>query len=68
MRKESNYNVTDRISLSLIGEKSDEIIAKFRVMIESETLSTLSPQIDVPDTMREEAIDEDSVIQIAIKR
>lgn len=37
-------------------------------MIESETLSTLVPQIDNPDTIREESIDEDNVIQIAIKR
>jgi isoleucyl-tRNA synthetase len=68
MRKESGYEVTDRISLSLIGDKRDEIIAKFGPMIESETLSTLCPQIDLPDTMREESIDEDSVVQIAIKR
>jgi peptidoglycan/xylan/chitin deacetylase (PgdA/CDA1 family) len=37
-------------------------------MIEVETLSTLVPQIDTPDTIREESIDEDSVIQIAIQK
>jgi isoleucyl-tRNA synthetase len=68
MRKEANYNVTDRISLSIIGEESDTIKARYGTMIESETLSTLIPQTDTPDTMREESIDEDNVIQIAIKR
>ena len=68
MRKESDYNVTDRISLSIIGEKSDHIKSLFSDMIMSETLSTLVDQIDTPDTIREEEIDEDNVIQIAIKR
>ena len=68
MRKEADYNVTDRIELSIIGEESDTITSRFGSLIESETLSTLVPQIDTPDTMREEAIDDDNVIQIAIKR
>ena len=68
MRKEANYNVTDRISLSIIGEESASIVSRFGLLIESETLSTLVSQIDLPDTMREESIDEDNVIQIAIKR
>ena len=68
MRKEANYNVTDRISLSIIGEESASIVSRFGALIESETLSTLVSQIDLPDTMREESIDEDNVIQIAIKQ
>jgi isoleucyl-tRNA synthetase len=68
MRKESDYQVTDRISLSIIGAESDMIISRFGTMIEAETLSTLVPQIDTPDTIREESIDEDSVIQIAIQK
>lgn len=68
MRKEANYNVTDRIFLSVIGEESASIVSRFGSLIESETLSTLVSQIDLPDTMREESIDEDNVIQIAIKR
>ena len=68
MRKEANYNVTDRIKLSIIGEESDTITSRFGSLIESETLSTLVSQIDNPDTMREESIDEDNVVQIAIKR
>ena len=68
MRKEANYNVTDRIKLSIIGEESEKILAKFSALIESETLSSLVGQIDLPDAMREEAIDEDNVVQIAIKR
>jgi isoleucyl-tRNA synthetase len=68
MRKESWYEVTDRIHVSIIGEKSEMIKAQFSEMITSETLSTLVDQIDLPDTMREESIDEDSVVQIAIKR
>jgi broad specificity phosphatase PhoE len=68
MRKEADYTVTDRISLSIIGEKSDVICERFGDMIQSETLSTLVGQIDLPDAMREESIDEDTVMQIAIKR
>lgn len=68
MRKDANYNVTDRISLSIIGEESGVIKSRFGEMISSETLSTLVDQIDTPDTMREESIDDDNVIQIAIKR
>ncbi len=68
MRKEADYNVTDRIKLSIIGEESDTITSRFGSLIESETLSTLVSQIDNPDTMREESIDEDNVVQIAIKR
>lgn len=68
MRKDANYNVTDRITLSIIGEMSDVIKKKFGEMIAAETLSTLVDQIDTPDTIREESIDEDNVIQIAIKR
>lgn len=68
MRKDANYNVTDRISLSIIGEESEVIKSRFGEMITSETLSTLVAQIDTPDTIREESIDEDNVIQIAIKR
>ena len=68
MRKDANYNVTDRITLSIIGEMSDVIKKEFGEMIAAETLSTLVGQIDTPDTIREESIDEDNVIQIAIKR
>ena len=68
MRKEANYNVTDRISLSIIWEESNAIKLKFASMIESETLSTLVPQIDNPDAMREEPINENNAVQIAIKR
>lgn len=68
MRKEVNYNVTDRIKLSIIGEKSKIILSRFGSLIESETLSVLVSQIDLPDSMREETIDEDNVVQIAIKR
>lgn len=68
MRKDANYHVTDRISLSIIGEESMVIKSRFGDMITSETLSTLVDQIDNPDTMREESIDADNVIQIAIKR
>lgn len=68
MRKEADYQVTDRISLSIIGEMSDRIRDRYGEMIMTETLSTLVPQIDIPDTIREESIDEDNVIQIAVKR
>jgi isoleucyl-tRNA synthetase len=48
MRKEADYNVTDRIKLSIIGEESDTITSRFGSLIESETLSTLVSQIDNP--------------------
>ena len=68
MRKDADYNVTDRITLSIIGEMNEVIKKEFGEMIAAETLSTLVDQIDTPDTIREESIDEDNVIQIAIKR
>lgn len=40
MRKEADYSVTDRISLSMSGKGSEEILTQFGDMITSETLST----------------------------
>ncbi len=68
MRKEADYEVSDRISLSISGEGSEAILRDFSLYITRETLSTLSDQMDTPDRMREEPIGEGSLIQIAIKR
>jgi isoleucyl-tRNA synthetase len=40
MRKEADYQVTDRITLSISGEGSEQILSQFGEMIASETLST----------------------------
>lgn len=64
MRKEADYQVTDRISLSISGEGSEPIIATFGDMITSETLSTFA-KIDIVDIEKTENIDEN--IQITIK-
>ena len=64
MRKEADYSVTDRITLSISGEGSELILANFGDMIASETLSTFG-QIDIADIEKIENIDEN--IQITLK-
>ncbi|MCK9272869.1 isoleucine--tRNA ligase [Candidatus Gracilibacteria bacterium] len=41
-RKEAEYNVSDRIKLSITGDKIDQILNLFRDYIESETLSKIT--------------------------
>ena len=67
MRKEADYQVTDRISLSLTGEGSVDIVTQFGEMIASETLSTLAV-ISTPDLEKTETIDEDKILTIAIRK
>ena len=64
MRKEADYSVTDRITLSISGEGSEGILEQFATMIASETLSTLG-DIQTPDVEKTENIDEN--IQITLK-
>lgn len=63
MRKEADYQVTDRISLSISGEGSEGILEQFGTMIASETLSTLG-EIQTPDIEKTETIDENIIITL----
>jgi len=67
MRKEADYNVTDRIQISLSGEGIEDIIDGFGSMINSETLSRFESNI-TPDLTKTENIDENLMITIQIAR
>jgi isoleucyl-tRNA synthetase len=67
MRKEADYSVTDRISLSIIWEGSEQILSQFGDMITSETLSNFR-DIETPDLEKTETVDTDILINIGIKR
>jgi isoleucyl-tRNA synthetase len=67
MRKEADYQVTDRISLSISGEGSELILANFGEMIASETLSTLAV-ISTPDLEKTETIDEGVTVTLATRK
>ncbi len=67
MRKEADYQVTDRISLSIAWEGSEQILSQFGDMITSETLSTFW-NIETPDVEKNETIDENIVITLWVSR
>ena len=67
MRKEADYQVTDRISLSISGEGSEMILENFGEMIASETLSTLAA-ISTPDLEKTETIDEGVTVTLATRK
>ena len=67
MRKEADYQVTDRISLSISGEGSEMILENFGEMIASETLSTLAV-ISTPDLEKTETIDEGVTVTLATRK
>lgn len=66
MRKEANYNITDRISLSLSG--FDTSIDWIKTLIESETLSTIISSIENPDLEKTLSDDEMGAVVIQIRR
>jgi isoleucyl-tRNA synthetase/bisphosphoglycerate-dependent phosphoglycerate mutase len=66
MRKEGDYQVTDRIKLSITGEGSEDILTKFVDMIEGETLSTLADITD-PDVSQDIDI-EGKILSLRIKK
>ena len=68
MRKEADYQVTDRISLHIFGEKHEEILASFGEMIQSETLATIAPLMVNPDLEKEVEIDEGITLTIQIEK
>ncbi|MBX9808806.1 class I tRNA ligase family protein, partial [Candidatus Gracilibacteria bacterium] len=67
MRKEADYNVTDRIKLSITSEGNGTIVDTFGEMISSETLSTFT-EIDEADLSKTESLDENISVIIKIVR
>jgi isoleucyl-tRNA synthetase/broad specificity phosphatase PhoE len=67
MRKEADYQVTDRITLSIAWEGSEQILSQFGEMITSETLSTFW-NIETPDVEKNETIDANIVITLRVVR
>lgn len=78
MRKEADYQVTDRISLHISGTKDDttgmihdtvmHILEGFASMIEVETLSTLRELLINPDLEKMISLEEVGTIRIQIER
>lgn len=66
-RKEANFEVDDRIKLSLSGEWLENIIKNFWDYIEKETLSTLVETIDNPDMEKEIEV-EGKKIKLGVKK
>jgi isoleucyl-tRNA synthetase len=67
MRKEADYNVTDRIKLSITSEWNESIVDIFWEMISSETLSTFA-EINEADLSKTESLDESISVTIKIVR
>ena len=67
MRKEADYNVTDRIKIQISGESSEGIVDNFGHIINSETLSSFADIIN-PDLSKTENLDENISITIKISR
>lgn len=68
MRKEANYQVTDRIELCITGEGSGEILTRCGSLIVTETLSTLVAYIEKPDHEKSETLEGDLELHIQIKK
>ena len=68
MRKEADYQVTDRIALHIYGTLHTEILAGYADMIQSETLSTLSPLMVNPDVQKEIEIEQGVTLTVQIER
>ena len=66
MRKEAEYQVTDRIEISLQG--LDAVVLEFGDYICHETLGTIVSNISHPDMTKEENMDEGGTITLSIKR
>jgi isoleucyl-tRNA synthetase len=68
MRKEADYQVTDRITLHIYGALHTEILAGYADMIQSETLSTLSPLMVGPDVQKDIEIEPGVTLTVQIER
>jgi hypothetical protein len=66
-RKEANFEVDDRIKLSLSGEWLENILKNFWEYIQNETLSTLVKNIENPNIEKEIEIEEKE-IKIGLKK
>ena len=68
MRKEADYNVDDRIQISLQTDgEAQEAITEFQKLIEEETLSKYEADLTKSDLQKEIEV-EDSKVQVAMKR
>ena len=68
MRKEADYQVTDRVQISISGWLSAAIIADWKSYVEKETLSTVMDTLTNPD-LEKTITDEDmGNVQINIKK
>ena len=67
MRKDANYNVTDRITLSLSGDGIEQVVTKFGHLIAIETLSEFG-EIGSGDREKTESLDENLSITLKVKR
>ena len=68
MRKEADYQVTDRISLHIYGEMHAQILGEFSEMIQSETLSTLAPLMVNPDVQKDIEIESGVTLTVQIEK
>jgi len=66
MRKETNYKITDRISLSISG--FDTSTDWIKTLIESETLSNIVTSIENPDLEKTLSDDEMGTVVIQIQK
>lgn len=67
MRKEADYQVTDKIFVKISAENIAKI-ADFVEMIENETLSTHTENIENADIEKEFEMEEFGKVKIAIKK
>ena len=67
LRKEAGYEVSDRVRVSIQGEKVEKILALFQDYITSETLTSLDASLIDGDIYREIDI-EGIVVKVVVKR
>ncbi len=67
MRKEANYDVSDRIEIALSGA-IDDVIQGHGMFIQNETLAVFVSEISQADLRKSEEFDELGTLEIAIRR
>ncbi len=68
MRKEADYQVTDRITLHIYGALHTEILSSYGEMIQRETLSTLTPLMVEPDIQKDIEIEVGAILTVQIEQ
>jgi hypothetical protein len=68
MRKESGYQVTDRIQICITGDGSGPLLSGYSEMIAHETLGVLISEIETPDLSKTETIDTDLILTLSIQK